>query len=150
MDNLPKHIGESIDGALLQLVLEMGETYQIWRDEYPEDTLVHKRASQGGVHPSQQYTAVVIHLKDGGGHKLYCKGAPGYVLPRCTQMALPSLDNKTFDEHERDNKRKQIDDLEKRKQFEVLCLASKYFPADNHYGKLVRCRLRRHSSYIEL
>ena len=134
MDNLPKHIGESTDCALLQLVLEMGETYQIWRDEYPEDTLVHKRASPRGVPPSQEYTAVVIHLKDGGGHKLYCKGAPSYVLPRCSQVELPSLQNRTFEERDRQNTRRQIDDLEKRKQFEVLCLASKYFPAND--GKM--------------
>ncbi len=134
MDNLPKHIGDSTDGALLQLVLEMGETYQIWRDEYPKDTLVHKRASPRGVPPSQEYTAVVIHLKDGGGYKLYCKGAPSYVLPRCSQVALPSLDNRAFEEQDRYNTRRRIDDLEKRKQFEVLCLASKYFPANS--GKL--------------
>lgn len=142
-DNLPRHTGESTDGALLQLVLEMGETYQIWRDEYPEDTLVHKRANPRGEPSSQEHTAVVIHLKDGGGYKLYCKGAADYVLPRCSQMALPSLDNVAFDENHRHNTRKQIDDLEKRKQLEVLCLASKYFPAI--YGKL-DCRLR-HSSY---
>ncbi|KAL9972964.1 hypothetical protein ACROYT_G019365 [Oculina patagonica] len=128
VDNLPKHIGDSTDGALLQLVLEMGETYQIWRDEYPEDTLVHKRASPRGVPPSQEYTAVVIHLKDGGGYKLYCKGAPSYVLRRCAQVALPSLYNRAFDKQ---NTEQQIEDLVKEKQCEVLCLAIKDFPAKN-------------------
>ena len=132
VDNLPKHIGDSTDGALLQLVLEMGETYQIWRDEYPEDALVHKRASPRGVPPSQEYTAVIIHLKDGGGYKLYCKGAPSYVLGRCSQEALPSLDNRDFDKQ---NAEQQIKDLVEEKQCEVLFLASKDFPAS--YGKLV-------------
>lgn len=143
VDNLPRHTGESTDGALLQLLLEMGETYQIWRDEYPEDTLVYKKANPKGTPLSQEYTAVVIHLKDGGGYKLYCKGAPGYVLPRCTRMALPSLDNVPFDNQ--DTKR-ETDDLEKRKQLEVLCLASKYFPAI--HGKL-DC-IFRHCSFVDL
>ena len=143
MDNLPKHIGESIDCALLQLVLEMGETYQIWRDEYPEDILVHKRASPRGVPPSQEYTAVVIHVKDGGGHKLYCKGAPSYVLDRCNQMVLPSLDNRALDKQKT---KQQIHELVKEKQCEVLCLACKYFPVNN--GKFV-CRSSRSLRYIE-
>ena len=125
VDNLPKHIGDSTDGALLQLVLEMGETYQIWRDEYPEDALVHKRASPRGVPPSQEYTAVIIHLKDGGGYKLYCKGAPSYVLGRCSPEAHPLLDNVE----------QQIKDLVEEKQCEVLCFASKDFPAS--YGELL-------------
>ena len=143
VDNLPRHTGENTDGALLQLLLEMGETYQIWRDEYPEDTLVYKKANPKGAPLSQEYTAVVIHLKDGGGYKLYCKGAPGYVLPRCTRMALPSLDNVPFGD---DNTRRETDDLEKRKQLEVICLASKYFPAV--YGKLDF--ILTHFSIVEL
>lgn len=133
-DNLPKHIGDSTDGALLQFVLEMGETYQIWRDEYPEDKLVHRCKSPRGVPHGEAFTAVVIHLKDGGGgYKLYCKGGPSFVLPRCTNMALPSLDNRNYDGNDKHNTSKQISDLEKRKpSIEVVCLASKYFPGDEY------------------
>ena len=113
----------------------MGETYQIWRDEYPEDKLVHRCKSPRGVPRGEAFTAVVIHLKDGGGgYKLYCKGGPSFVLPRCTNMALPSLDNRNYDGNDKHNTSKQISDLEKRKpSIEVVCLASKYFPGD---GKL--------------
>lgn len=112
----------------------MGETYQIWRDEYPEDMLVHRRASPREAPPSLQHTAVVIHMRDSGsgGYKLYCKGAPGYVLPRCTQMALPTLENIAFDDRDKRNIWHEIDNLQTRKQFEVICLALKYFP-----GKLI-------------
>lgn len=117
-DNLPKHIGDSNDGALLQFVLEMGETYQIWRDEFPEDTLVYKRTSLKGEPHDKEFSTVVIHLKDvDGGYKLYCKGSPSYVLPRCT-----------YDDNVRSDTRKQISDLKKRKpSIEVVCLASKSF-----------------------
>lgn len=125
----------------------MGETYQVWRDEYPEDILVHRRASPKEEPPSQQHTAVIIPLKDGGGHKLYCKGAAGYVLPRCTQMALPSLDDNPFGDNDKDVISKDIENLQKTKQFEVLCLALKYFPTSETYGKLV-CTLRQ-PSYME-
>lgn len=112
----------------------MGETYQIWRDEYPEDMLVHRRASPREAPSSLQHTAVVIHMRDSGsgGYKLYCKGAPGYVLPRCTQMALPTLENIAFDDQDKRNIWHEIDNLQTRKQFEVICLALKYFP-----GKLI-------------
>lgn len=131
-DHLPKHIGDSSDCALLQLVLEMGETYQVWRDEYPEDILVHRRASPREAPPSHQHTSVVIHLKDGGSgrYKLYCKGAPGYVLSRCTQLALPTLENVPFDDKDKENIGKEIKNLQTSKQFEVICLAFRYFPDD--------------------
>lgn len=108
----------------------MGETYQIWRDEYPEDSLKHRRTSPRGVPPSEEFSAVVIHLKDGGdGYMLYCKGGPDYVLNHCTKMALPSFDNRNYDDNDKHNTKKQISDLEKRKpSVEVVCLASKYFP----------------------
>ena len=138
-DNLPKHIGDSVDGALLQFVLEIGETYQVWRDEYPEDTLVHKWQSPRGVPPSEEFTAVVIHLKEGGGagYKLYCMGGVDFVLSRCSNMVLPSLDNKRFDDDDNYKTRKQISDLVKRKpSIEVVCLASKYFPSDGEHFSL--------------
>ena len=114
----------------------MGETYQVWRDEYPEDILVHRRASPREAPPSHQHTSVVIHLKDGGSgrYKLYCKGAPGYVLSRCTQMALPTLENVPFDDKDKENIGKEIKNLQTSKQAEVICLAFRYFP-----GKLIAC-----------
>lgn len=104
----------------------MGETYQIWRDEFPEDTLVYKRTSLKGEPHDKEFSTVVIHLKDvDGGYKLYCKGSPSYVLPRCT-----------YDDNVRSDTRKQISDLKKRKPLiEVVCLASKSF--SSAYGEFV-------------
>jgi len=122
----------------LQFVLEIGETYQIWRDEYPEDILVHKCSSRRGVPQSDDFTAVVIHLKDGGdGYMLYCKGGANFVVDRCTKAALPSFDSRNFDDNDRYNTKKKISELEKRKpSIEVVCLASKYFPSA--YGTIIR------------
>lgn len=135
-DNLPRHVGDSIDCALLQFILEMGETYQIWRDEYPEDTLVYRSVSPKGVSPTEEFAVAVIHDKYAGtGYKLYCRGSPSYLLPRCTKMALTSFGTKNYDEDDRDNTRRKISHLGKRKpSIEIVCLASKYFsspPDDN-------------------
>lgn len=80
VDNFLRYIGESIDGVFLQFFFEMGEMYQIWRDEYFEDILVYKKVNFKGMFLSQEYIVVVIYFKDGGGYKLYCKGVFGYVL----------------------------------------------------------------------
>ena len=107
----------------------MGETYQIWRDEYPEDTLVYRSVSPKGVSPTEEFAVAVIHDKYAGtGYKLYCRGSPSYLLPRCTKMALTSFGTKNYDEDDRDNTRRKISHLEKRKpSIEIVCLASKYF-----------------------
>ena len=107
----------------------MGETYQIWRDEYPEESLVYKRTSPRGVPPSEEFSAVVIHLRDGGGgYKLYCKGGPGFVLRRCTTRTSPSFDNTSYSKNDRENTSTEISNLKRRKpSVEVVCLAFKYF-----------------------
>lgn len=84
-DNFFKYIGDSNDGVFLQFVFEMGEIYQIWRDEYFEDMFVYRCVSFREVFLSFQYIVVVIYMRDSGsgGYKLYCKGVFGYVLFCC-------------------------------------------------------------------
>lgn len=128
-DNLPRHVGDSIDCALLQFVLEMGETYQIWRDEYPEETLVYRSLSPKGVPFTEEFALVVIQHHGAAStcrYTLYCRGAASYLLPLCTNMAFTRRGSKPFADSDRLNIIRQMSDLEKRKpSIEVVCLTSK-------------------------
>lgn len=127
-DNLPRHVGDSIDCALLQFVLEMGESYQIWRDEYPEETLVYRSISPKGVPFTEEFALVVIqHNDDARGYTLYCRGAASYLLPLCTNMACTTRGSKPFSDSDKFNMKKKISDLENRKpSIEIVCLTSKW------------------------
>ena len=127
-DNLPRHVGDSTDCALLQFALEMGESYLIWRDEYPEETLVYRSLSPKGVPFTEEFALVVIQhcSDDASGYTLYCRGAASYLLPLCTNMACTTRGSKPFTDSEKFNMKRKISDLENRKpSIEVVCLTSK-------------------------
>ncbi|XP_032242139.1 plasma membrane calcium-transporting ATPase 4 [Nematostella vectensis] len=87
-DKLPRHVGDPVDCALLEFVLQMGRAYQHWRDEYPEQRHVHEWISYSSAQASKQYRATAIKIVEKPVYKVYLKGGADAVLARCTQIVM--------------------------------------------------------------
>ncbi|XP_015794522.1 plasma membrane calcium-transporting ATPase 2 isoform X2 [Tetranychus urticae] len=74
---LPKHVGNKTECALLGFVLALGKDYQTKRDEIPEDKL-YKVYTFNSVRKSM---STVIRIPDG--FRVFTKGASEIVLKRC-------------------------------------------------------------------
>lgn len=74
-NELPKQLGNKTECALLGFVMDMGQSYEAVREDYPQDTLV-KVYTFNSVRKSM---STVTHLP-GGNFRLYTKGASEMVL----------------------------------------------------------------------
>ncbi|XP_074592985.1 plasma membrane calcium-transporting ATPase 2-like isoform X6 [Brevipalpus obovatus] len=74
---LPRHIGNKTECALLAFVLAMGKNFQTRRDEMPEDKL-YKVYTFNSVRKSM---STVIRIPDG--FRVFTKGASEIVMKRC-------------------------------------------------------------------
>ncbi|XP_065058957.1 plasma membrane calcium-transporting ATPase 1-like [Rhopilema esculentum] len=76
---LPMQLGNKTECALLGFVLEVGDTYQVYRDETPEE----KYKKVFTFNSSRKSMTTVVPLV-GGGFRIYTKGASEMVLSKCT------------------------------------------------------------------
>ena len=74
---LPKQLGNKTECSLLGMVLDMGQSYDRVREEWPEDRL-HKVYTFNSVRKSMS----TVIPKDGGGFRLFTKGASEIVLKK--------------------------------------------------------------------
>ena len=123
-DNIPKQGGNRIDAALLQYLFELGEYYQTWRDDYPEDKLVKVFAFTSS---SKCMTTVINDGEEG--FKVYSKGAAEVLLPLCTSVVAMSGEPRRFT---KDDAEKLLQDLIKpweSQGLRLLCLTTKFIPS---------------------
>ncbi len=78
---LPDHVGNKTECALLAFLLDMGETYQAFRDEVPVE--VFKKVYT--FNSKRKSMSTVVPLA-GGGYRMYTKGASEMVLNKCTTI----------------------------------------------------------------
>ena len=76
---MPVQLGNKTECALLGFVLEVGDTYQVYRDETPEE----KYKKVFTFNSSRKSMTTVVPLV-GGGFRIYTKGASEMVLSKCT------------------------------------------------------------------
>uniref|UniRef100_A0A4D5R9F7 Calcium-transporting ATPase n=1 Tax=Scolopendra viridis TaxID=118503 RepID=A0A4D5R9F7_SCOVI len=76
---VPKQLGNKTECALLGFVLEIGRDYQTIRDELPEDRLF-KVYTFNSVRKSM---STIVH-REGGGYRIYTKGASEIIMKKCT------------------------------------------------------------------
>uniref|UniRef100_A0A646QFN5 Calcium-transporting ATPase n=1 Tax=Hemiscolopendra marginata TaxID=943146 RepID=A0A646QFN5_9MYRI len=74
-----KQLGNKTECALLGFVLEIGRDYQTIRDELPEDRLF-KVYTFNSVRKSM---STIVH-REGGGYRVYTKGASEIIMKKCT------------------------------------------------------------------
>lgn len=76
--DLPKQLGNKTECALLGFVLALGKSYQVFRDELPEER-IHKVYTFNSMRKSM---STVIPRKEGG-YRIYTKGASEMVMKKC-------------------------------------------------------------------
>jgi len=74
---LPKQVGNKTECALLGFLLDLGQDYETYRAEVPEEK-IHKVYTFNSVRKSM---STVIH-RPGGGFRLFTKGASEIVLKK--------------------------------------------------------------------
>ena len=74
-----KQVGNKTECALLGFVLDLKQSYQAVRDEYPEETF-HRVYTFNSVRKSM---STVVRLPGGGGFRVFTKGASEIVLKKC-------------------------------------------------------------------
>lgn len=118
-DHLPQQVGDPQDCALLQFVLELGKTYQHYRDEHPyEKHIVYK--SNANNPPNQQYNVTVIRLSEPERYRVYVRGGIDFVLGRSTRLLQNHPDGAiNLDEGKRHNITSEVTNMEKRDVFPV-------------------------------
>ncbi|ESO12682.1 hypothetical protein HELRODRAFT_63344 [Helobdella robusta] len=82
---LPKQLGNKTECALLGFLLDMGQSYQKYREEIPEEKLFKVVYTFNSVRKSM--TTVI---KRDGGYRVFSKGASEIVLKRCKYILGPA------------------------------------------------------------
>ncbi|XP_065219563.1 plasma membrane calcium-transporting ATPase 2 isoform X4 [Planococcus citri] len=76
---LPKQVGNKTECALLGFVLALGKNYQTWRDDVPEEALTRVYTFN-----SVRKSMSTVIPRQGGGYRLFTKGASEIVLKKCS------------------------------------------------------------------
>ena len=97
-ENLPTQVGNKTECALLGLILELGETYQSYRDDNPESSFV-KVFTFNSARKSMS-TAIPL---EGGGYRLFTKGASEMVLRCCSHILDAKAQQQVFGKEDHDN-----------------------------------------------
>ena len=75
-------LGNKTECSLLGFVLELGQSYQAYRDGVPEEKFVHVYT----FNSVRKSMSTVVKLGEKGGYRLYSKGASEIVLGRCSNI----------------------------------------------------------------
>lgn len=125
-ERLPTQVGNKTECALLGLVLELGETYQDFRDDNPESSFVKVFT----FNSARKSMSTVIPL-EGGGFRLFTKGASEMVLRLCTQILDAKGEAQGFGKEDRDNLANKVIEPMASYGLRTICLAYRDF----HPGK---------------
>ncbi|XP_050530800.1 plasma membrane calcium-transporting ATPase 2 isoform X3 [Daktulosphaira vitifoliae] len=79
--DLPKQVGNKTECALLGFILALGKNYQTWRDDIPEEMLTRVYTFN-----SVRKSMSTVIPREGGGYRLFTKGASEIVLKKCTYI----------------------------------------------------------------
>ncbi|KAF2364516.1 P-type ATPase subfamily IIB [Trinorchestia longiramus] len=77
--DLPKQLGNKTECALLGFVLALGKSYQVHRDELPEER-IHKVYTFNSIRKSMS----TVVPRSNGGYRIYTKGASEIVMKKCS------------------------------------------------------------------
>lgn len=103
---MSQHVGNPRDCALLQFLLDLGFTYQYYRDEYPHQVHIEYKSS-ASTDLSHQYTATVIKIAGSNKYRVYVKGGIDFIISRSTQK-IPNHPDESAEFV--DSEKKKIDD----------------------------------------
>lgn len=119
-DNIPKQGGNRTDAALLQYLFELGEYYQTWRDDYPQDKLI-----KVFEFTSDRKCMTTIIYDGEQGFKLYSKGAAEVLLELCTSIIGISGELRDFTKEDQENICREVIQPWLRDGLRILCLTTR-------------------------
>ncbi|XP_068703541.1 plasma membrane calcium-transporting ATPase 3-like isoform X3 [Montipora capricornis] len=124
-DGLPIQVGNKTEGALLGFVLEIGETYQHYRDENPESSFVKVYT----FNSARKSMTTAVRLPDGG-FRIYSKGASEIILSRCTSIIGKDDEIRPFASADAEKMIKQVIEPMASDGLRTITLAYRDFPAN--------------------
>lgn len=122
---LPKQLGNKTECALLGFIVELGQTYQSFRDLHPTDSFVHVFT----FNSKRKSMSTAINHQDGG-FRLFSKGASEMVLGKCTRIVSQDGEVIDFDEKARESCIKDIIEPMASNGLRTICIAYRDFPLD--------------------
>jgi Ca2+ transporting ATPase len=116
-------IGNQTECALLRLISGWGFEYSRFRD-------LEKQLIQFGF-SSNSKMMTSIYLEEEEYVKIYCKGAPEFILERCEMMLGPEM---SIQEMTQEDKEKVVNNIENMNRNSLRCIALAYkLDSVNHY-----------------
>ena len=109
-------------------MLELGETYQAYRDQAPEETFVHVYT----FNSTRKSMSTVINLPNGG-FRLFSKGASEIMLSRCTQIVGRDGNTLPFSEDDAKNLIETVIEPMASYGLRTICMGYRDFPADQGF-----------------
>ena len=124
-DGLPIQVGNKTEGALLGFVLEIGETYQDYRDRNPESSFVKVYT----FNSARKSMTTAVRLP-GGGFRIYSKGASEIILSRCTSIIGKNGEIRPFMAADAEKMVKEVIEPMACNGLRTISLAYRDFPAN--------------------
>ncbi|KAJ7391328.1 ATPase, Ca transporting, plasma membrane [Desmophyllum pertusum] len=124
-DGLPTQIGNKTEGALLGFVLEIGETYQDYRDNNPESSFVKVYT----FNSARKSMTTAVRLP-GGGFRIYSKGASEIILGRCTSIIGKNGEIRPFTAADSEKMVREVIEPMASNGLRTISLAYRDFPAN--------------------
>lgn len=124
-DGLPIQVGNKTEGALLGFVLEIGETYQDYRDHNPESSFVKVYT----FNSARKSMTTAVRLP-GGGFRIYSKGASEIILSRCTSIIGKNGEIRPFTAADAEKMVKEVIEPMACDGLRTISLAYRDFPAN--------------------
>jgi Ca2+ transporting ATPase len=123
--DLPKQVGNKTECALLGFVLDLGQSYEAIREEVPEDK-IYKVYTFNSVRKSMS----TVVRRDGGGFRLFTKGASEMVLKKCTWILSSNDQPKRFTAHDQELMVNNLIEPMASDGLRTICIAYKDFVPD--------------------
>lgn len=124
-DGLPTQMGNKTEGALLGFVLEIGETYQDYRDRNPESSFVKVYT----FNSARKSMTTAVRLP-GGGFRIYSKGASEIILGRCSSIIGKDGEIRPFTAADSEKMVKEVIEPMACDGLRTISLAYRDFPAN--------------------
>lgn len=118
-------MGNKTEGALLGFVLEIGETYQDYRDRNPESSFVKVYT----FNSARKSMTTAVRLP-GGGYRIYSKGASEIILGRCSSIVGKDGEIRPFTAGDVEKMVKEVIEPMACDGLRTLSLAYRDFPAN--------------------
>jgi len=123
---LPKQVGNKTECALLGFVIDLGQNYETYRAEVPEEK-IHKVYTFNSVRKSMS----TVIRRTGRGFTLFSKGASEIVLKKCNWILGQDGKAHKFTSHDQDEVVRNVIEPMASNGMRTICVAFKNYTPDN-------------------